>query len=116
MTRKVSAQCLPSCVSQGIRTGRNALEEAGQLTGKGSGGGGKRVLAWAAHSQAPSRSRGLDVLTPAHRSALWHFTWHFKNELGVQFVAKDEVGHLPWKAIVASGIINITLPGPSALH
>lgn len=81
----------PKCVSQVIRTGRNALEEAGQLTGKGSGGGGKPVLAWAADNQSPSRSRGLDVLTPADRSALWHF----KNELGVQFVAKDEVGHLP---------------------
>lgn len=39
--------------------------------------------------------------------AFCHFTGHFKNELGVQlFVAKDEVGPLPRKAVVANGIIT----------
>lgn len=38
---------------------------------------------------------GRTVLMPAERSALWPLTWHFKSELGVQFVAKDAVGHLP---------------------
>lgn len=37
--------------------------------------------------------KGRMALMPADGSALWHVTWHFKNELGV--LAKDEVVHLP---------------------
>lgn len=95
MTGKVSALCLPSRVSQATGPGRNAPEEAGQPTGKRRGRGdqpvrrGPRLIG--RHPDTGDRT----VLMPADRSALWHFTWRFKNELGVQFVAKDAVDHFP---------------------
>lgn len=49
------------------------------------------MSAWAECNQSPSRHEGLDDtdVSGEDQSALCHFTWHLKNERGVQFVAKD---------------------------
>lgn len=103
MAGKLRTLCLPSPVSQVIRTGRNL---GGSRTADRKGEVGK---------MASQCWHGLDVIRRhldikgwmALMPAFCHFTGHFKNELGVQlFVAKDEAGPLPRKAIVANGIIT----------
>lgn len=80
----MSALCLPSQVTG---TSQNDCpsdtEEAGQLTGKGSERGGQPVWCGLRVISGHLDVQGCSVLMPADRSALQHFTWHFKNELGV---------------------------------